>query len=122
MQCARPVKGSLHDCRVSLVVSKQKPGSKLCKIQAHCGRTFHFSISSCFNLYCLTNSSSACFRPSELVCRIGTTSLTVRSVKTPLIMRKHFRSPGSGCSVSKTSLVFVSISCVVMGIESGVID
>jgi hypothetical protein len=39
-----------------------------------------------------------------LVLRIGTTSLTVRSVRTPLIMRKHFRSPGSGSSVSKTSL------------------
>jgi hypothetical protein len=42
-----------------------------------------------------------------LVCRIGTTSLTVRSVRTPLIMRKHLRSSGSGCSVSKTSLTLV---------------
>jgi hypothetical protein len=39
-----------------------------------------------------------------LVLRMGTTSLTVRSVKTPLIMRKHLRSPGNGSSVSSTSL------------------
>jgi hypothetical protein len=34
--------------------------------------------------------------------------LTVRSVKTPLIMRKHFRSPGNGSRVSSTSLYHVS--------------
>jgi hypothetical protein len=66
-------------------------------------------MSSCFVLYCLTSSSSAFFRPSELVLRIGTTSLTVRSVNTPLIMRKHFRSPGNGSKVSKTSLRHVSV-------------
>jgi hypothetical protein len=66
-------------------------------------------MSSCFVLYCLTSSSSAFFRPSELVLRIGTTSLTVRSVNTPLIIRKHFRSPGKGSKVSKTSLHHVSV-------------
>jgi hypothetical protein len=71
---------------------------------ARIGRTFHFSISSCLPLYCLTNSSSTCFKPSELVCRAGSTSLTVLSTKTPLIRRKHFRSGGSGCKVSVTSL------------------
>jgi hypothetical protein len=81
-------------------------------------RTFHFSMSSCFVLYCLTSSSSAFFRPSELVLRIGTTSLTVRSVKTPLIMRKHFRSPDSGSRVSNTSLYHVSMDPSVLRDEA----
>lgn len=71
--------------------------------------TFHISISSCLLLYCLTSSSSVFFKPSWFVCRIGTMSATVRSVSTPLIMRKHLRSPGSGSSVSRTSLWCVSI-------------
>lgn len=65
---------------------------------------FHFSISSCCLLYCLTRSPSTFFKPSLLVCRAGTTSATVRSIKTPLMRRKHLRSVGSGLSVSKTSL------------------
>lgn len=65
---------------------------------------FHFSISSCCLLYCLTRSPSTFFKPSLLVCRAGTTSATVRSIKTPLIRRKHLRSVGSGLRVSKTSL------------------
>jgi hypothetical protein len=77
--------------------------------------TFHFSISSCLVLYCLTSSSSAFLRPSELVLRIGTISFTVRSVSTPLIMRKHFRSPGSGSNVSRTSLVRVSMQLSLCG-------
>lgn len=68
------------------------------------GLTFHFSISSCWRLYCLTKSSRTFFRPSELVSSAGLTSFTVLSTKTPLIMRKHFRSGGSGLSVSSTSL------------------
>jgi hypothetical protein len=70
----------------------------------HLQHTFHFSISSCLLLYCLTSSSSVFFNPSELAFRIGTTSSTTRSVNTPLIMRKHFLSPGSGSNVSNTSL------------------
>lgn len=65
---------------------------------------FHFSISSCCLLYCLTRSPSTFFKPSLLVCRAGTTSATVRSIKTPLMRRKHLRSVGSGLRVSKTSL------------------
>lgn len=67
--------------------------------------TFHFSSSSCFNLYCLTRSSRTFFRPSAFVFRAGTTSLTVLSTSTPLIMRKHLRSPGRGSKVSRTSLL-----------------
>lgn len=66
--------------------------------------TFHFSISSCFALYCFTKSSRTLLKPSELVSRAGITSLTVRSMRTPFIMRKHLRSPGSGIKVSRTSL------------------
>jgi len=66
--------------------------------------TFHFSISSCLLRYCFTKSSNTFFNPSAFICKAGKTSLTVLSVKTPLIMRKHFRSPGSGVSVSSTSL------------------
>ena len=66
--------------------------------------TFHFSISSCLSLYCFSRSSRTFFRPSEFVLSAGTTSLTVRSTRTPLIIRKHLRSPGSGSSVSSTSL------------------
>jgi hypothetical protein len=86
------------------------------------GRTFHFSMSSCFVLYCLTSSSNAFFKPSELVLRIGTTSLTVRSVKTPLIIRKHLRSPGSGSRVSSTSLSYIStdLRCFNEAVKMGV--
>jgi len=70
-------------------------------------RTFHFSISSCFVLYCRTRSSKTFFSPSELVLRAGTTSLTVRSTNTPLIIRKHFLPSGNGSSVSSTSLICV---------------
>ena len=66
--------------------------------------TFHFSISSCCRLYCFTKSSRTFLSPSELVLSAGMTSLTVRSTKTPLIMRKHFRSGGRGFKVSRTSL------------------
>jgi hypothetical protein len=67
-------------------------------------RTFHFSISSCLLLYCLTRSSNTLPSPSELVFRAGMTSSTVRSMRTPLIIRKHFRSPERGVRVSRTSL------------------
>ncbi|KAI7165233.1 hypothetical protein KC349_g98 [Hortaea werneckii] len=70
-------------------------------------RTFHLSMSSCFARYCLTKSSRTFFRPSAFVCSAGSTSLTVRSTSTPLIMRKHFRSPGKGVKVSSTSLTEV---------------
>lgn len=66
--------------------------------------TFHFSSSSCFEVYCLRRSSSTFFRPSALVVSCGMTSFTVLSTSTPLIIRKHFLSPGSGSSVSMTSL------------------
>lgn len=88
-------------------------------IERHSKRTFHFSISSCFNLYCLTSSSRVFLSPSELVFRIGTTSFTVLSVRTPLIIRKHFRSPGSGSKVSSTSLDRVSMTSTLGGIRSG---
>ena len=66
--------------------------------------TFHPSISSCRLLYCFTSSSSVFLSPSWFVSRMGTTSATERSVSTPLIMRKHFLSPGRGVRVSRTSL------------------
>ena len=80
-------------------------------VSVHCCTTctlllfFHFSISSCVFLYCLTRSSSIFFRPSALVWSVGTTSETVRSTSTPLTMRKHLRVPGRGCRVSRTSLM-----------------
>src|SRR4051794_21520578 len=81
-----------------------------------CRLTFHFSSSSCLVLYCLTKSSRTFLRPSALVWRAGTTSLTVRSTSTPLIMRKHLRSPARGSKVSSTSL-FLSQSEEMSGEE-----
>lgn len=69
--------------------------------------TFHLSISSCLDLYCFSNSSRTCFRPSEFVFNAGNTSFTVLSTKTPFVRRKHLRSFGSGTSVSATSLPVV---------------
>lgn len=66
--------------------------------------TFHFSMSSCCRLYCLTSSSRTFFNPSEFVWSAGVTSFTVFSTKTPLTIRKHLRSGGRGASVSSTSL------------------
>ena len=76
--------------------------------------TFHPSISSCRLLYCFTSSSSVFLSPSWFVSRMGTTSATERSVSTPLIMRKHFLSPGRGVSVSRTSLEGVLVGCSVL--------
>ena len=67
-------------------------------------RTFHFSNSSCFTLYCFSNSFNTFFSPSEFVLSAGITSFTVLSMRTPLIRRKHFRSCGKGSKVSRTSL------------------
>jgi len=66
--------------------------------------TFHFSISTCLLLYCLTRSSSTFRRPSEFVLSAGMTSFTVLSTRTPFIIRKHFLSAGSGSRVSSTNL------------------
>ena len=66
--------------------------------------TFHLSISSCLDLYCLSNSSKTCLRPSEFVFKAGSTPSTVLSTKTPFVSRKHLRPLGSGTSVSTTSL------------------
>src|SRR5437762_12712300 len=66
--------------------------------------TFHLSISSCFDLYCLSSSSKTCFKPSEFVFKVGSTSSTVLSTKTPLVRRKHLRSLGRGARASATSL------------------
>ena len=66
---------------------------------------FHLSNSSCLLLYCLTSSSSTCFKPSEFVFKAGRTSFTVLSTRTPLMSRKHFRSWGRGCSDSMTNLI-----------------
>lgn len=83
----------------------------------HICRTFHLSSSSCFALYCLTRSSSTFFRPSELVVSAGRTSLTVCSIKTPLMRRKALRSPDSGCRVSNTSLSSKELARVAVSAE-----
>lgn len=70
--------------------------------------TFHLSSSSCFVLYCFTISSKTCFSPSWFVFNAGTTSLTVLSTRTPLMSRKHLRSPDRGSRVSKTSLFCIT--------------
>lgn len=95
---------SRHEKRT---VSGSSPHTSLCSnrgtVRAE-AFTFHFSISSCCRLYCLTSSSRTFFKPSEFVANAGRTSSTVLSTRTPLIIRKHFRSFGSGVRVSKTSL------------------
>lgn len=80
---------------------------------------FHFSKSACLAWYCLTRSSKTFFNPSAFVCSAGSTSLTVLSARTPLIMRKHFRSAGSGVRVSSTSLeVLPLVAFVYRSLES----
>ncbi|EZF96379.1 hypothetical protein H113_03415 [Trichophyton rubrum MR1459] len=71
---------------------------------------FQLSISSCLLLYCFMSSSRTCLSPSAFVFSEGITSFTVRSTRTPLIMRKHFRSRGRGWRDSITSLDGVSVS------------
>lgn len=81
-----------------------QPSSVVNKNNPWCGLTFQFSISVCLALYCLSKSSNTCFSPSAFVLSAGSTSFTVRSTRTPLTMRKHFRSCGRGSRVSMTSL------------------
>ena len=81
-------------------------------------RTFHFSISFCCFLYCLRSSSSTFLRPSEFVFSAGMTSFTVLSTKIPFNMRKHFRSEGSGSSVSSTNLSTEKRSACVLAVCS----
>lgn len=76
--------------------------------------TFHFSMSSCCRLYCLTSSSRTFFNPSEFIWSAGVTSFTVFSTKTPLTIRKHLRSGGRGVSVSSTSLFEQRMSGVIL--------
>ena len=48
------------------------------------------------------------------------TSFTVLSTNTPLIIRKHFRSVGSGPSVSSTSLSEANERCSFLGLEKAI--
>lgn len=93
----------LYNLDVVLFLKQGNDVSRVCDM--HLGRlAFHLSISSCCLLYCLTNSSSTFFKPSEFVCNAGVTSLTVLSTSTPFIIRKHLRSGDNGSRVSRTSL------------------
>jgi len=92
----------LYNLDIFFFCSKSLVGYRLLRKKKP--RTFHFSISVCLELYCLTKSSNTFFNPSELVFKAGMTSFTVLSTRTPFIIRKHFLSAGRGSRVSSTSL------------------
>ena len=115
MKFGSQVTSLLDNLDVVLLLYQGKASLAFCPI-LHSYRvmylTFHFSISSCRVLYCLSRSSRTFFKPSEFVLSAGLTSLTVRSTSTPFIMRKHLRSCGRGSSVSSTNLRAVEVSNV----------